>query len=59
VINDNFYTATDIEIGTTGSDIAGLISMIVEIKHNEIKPDDAYLYQLYNTIQKFYKNKHS
>ena len=38
--------------------VTELVYMITEIRMGSVKPDDAYLYQLYRTIQQFYKNHH-
>jgi len=56
LINENFIAQLTIKSGQPEPVVRGLVDMIHEIKMGNIKPDDAYLYQLYNTIQQFYKN---
>jgi hypothetical protein len=56
ILNDNFIHLLTIKSGQPESTVRGLMEMIHEVKLGGIKLDDAYLYQLYNTIQQFYKN---
>ena len=58
LINETFIRQLTLKSGQPEATVRGLIEMINEIKPGKIKTDDAYLYQLYNTIQQFYKNQH-
>lgn len=56
-LNDAFIHQLTIKSGQADATVRELMEMIHEIKLASVKIDDAYLYQLYNTIQQFYKNK--
>ena len=56
LLNDDFTRQLIIKSGQPETSVHGLMEMIHEIKLRSANVDDAYLYQLYNTIQKFYKN---
>ena len=56
LLNDEFINQLTIRSGQPENTVRGLIDMIHEIKLGDAIIDDAYLYQLYNTIQQFYKN---
>ncbi len=59
VIDENFMRQLTIKSGLPEATVMELVGMIAEIKRNEINPNDAYLYELYRTIQLFYKNNRS
>ncbi len=56
LINEHFIKQLTIKSGLPEATVRGLVEMINEIRMGNIKVDDAYLYQLYYTIQQFYKN---
>jgi len=56
LLNEYFIKQLAIKSGLPESTARGLTEMILEIKGGAAKTDDAYLYQLYNIIQQFYKN---
>jgi len=56
MLNENFIHQLTIKSGQPEATVRGIVDMVHEIRLKEIKIDDAYLYQLYNTIQQFYKN---
>jgi hypothetical protein len=56
LLNENFIQQLTIKSGQPEATVRSLLEMIAEIKMGYTKTDDAYLYQLYNTIQHFYKN---
>lgn len=56
LLNENFIRQLTIKSGHPESTVRSLMEMIHEIKLGTAYIDDAYLYQLYNTIQLFYKN---
>ncbi len=58
LINETFIHQLTVKSGQHEATVRGLMEMIEEIKPGKVKTDDAYLYQLYNTIQKFYKNQY-
>lgn len=58
LINEAFIRQLILKSGQPEATVRGLIDMITEIRSGKEKPDDAYLYQLYNTIQQFYKKQH-
>ncbi len=55
LLNDDFISHLAVKSGSTEAEAQGLVQMIIEVKHSGTKIDDAYLYQLYHTIQHFYK----
>jgi hypothetical protein len=55
LLNENFIQQLTIKSGQPEASVRALLEMISELRTGTIKPDDAYLYQLYTTIQKFYK----
>ena len=56
LLNEHFTNQLTIKSGQPEAVVKGLMDMIHEIKLGYTQIDDAYLYQLYNTIQHFYKN---
>ena len=56
MLNDNFIHQLTIKSGQPEATVRGIVDMVHEIRLRDAKIDDAYLYQLYNTIQQFYKN---
>ncbi len=56
LLNQDFIRQLTIKSGQPESAVKGLMEMIHEIKLGTAYIDDAYLYQLYTTIQIFYKN---
>ena len=56
LLNQDFSRQLTIKSGQAESTVKGLMEMIHEIKLGTAYIDDAYLYQLYITIQIFYKN---
>lgn len=56
LLNEQFIQQLTIKSGQPEATVRGLLDMIHEIKLGTAYMDDAYLYQLYNTIQLFYKN---
>ncbi len=56
LLNDHFVHQLSIKSGQPEAVVRGLMDMIHEIRLGDVNIDDAYLYQLYNTIQYFYKN---
>ena len=56
LLNDEFIKQLTIKSGEPETIVRALLDMIHEIKLGTAQIDDAYLYQLYNTIQQFYKN---
>ena len=56
LLNQDFSRQLTIKSGQPESSVKGLMEMIHEIKLGTAYIDDAYLYQLYTTIQIFYKN---
>ena len=55
LLDENFIHQLAIKSGKPESTVRGLVEMITDVKKSATKIDDAYLYQLYNTIQLFYK----
>jgi hypothetical protein len=58
LINETFISQLTLKSGQPDATVRGLMEMIHEVRIGKLKTDDAYLYQLYNTIQQFYKNQH-
>ena len=56
LLNEEFINQLTIRSGQPEATVRGLVEMIHEIKLGQAQIDDAYLYQLYNLIQQFYKN---
>ena len=56
LLDEHFVVQLAIKSGQPEATTRGLTDMIREIKSGAAKTDDAYLYQLYNTIHQFYKN---
>jgi len=56
LLNEEFIKQLTIRSGQPEAMVRGVVDMIQEIKAGTARIDDAYLYQLYNTIQQFYKN---
>jgi hypothetical protein len=56
LLNEPFILQLAIRSGQPEATVRELIDMIHEVRLRDAKIDDAYLYQLYNTIQHFYKN---
>ncbi len=57
ILNESFAHQLSIKSGQPRAFVDSLLEQIFEIKTNSKKIDDAYLYQLYTSIQKFYNNK--
>ena len=57
-LNDEFNRHLAMKSGQPPEVVNELTSMIHEVRLRSVKADEAYLYQLYNTIQQFYKNRH-
>jgi len=58
LINETFINQLTLKSGQPEVTVRGLVEMIYEVRTGNLKTDDAYLYQLYRTIQEFYKNQH-
>jgi hypothetical protein len=56
LLNEQFINQLIIKSGQPEAKVRMLMDMIHEIKMGTAPTDDAYLYQLYTTIQQFYKN---
>jgi len=56
-LNYDFIQHLSKKTGEPEQTVSRLVEMIHEIRTNSIKPDEPYLYELYTTIQRFYKNK--
>jgi len=56
LLNEEFIKQLTIKSGEPETVVRALVDMVQEIKQGTVQIDDAYLYQLYNTIQQFYKN---
>jgi len=56
LLNENFIYQLTIKSWQPEAKVRGLLDMIHEVNTRTANTDDAYLYQLYNTIQQFYKN---
>ncbi len=56
LLNEQFIAQLTIKSGQPEAKVRMLLDMIHEIKLGSAHTDDAYLYQLYTTIQQFYKN---
>jgi len=56
LLNEQFIQQLTIKSGEPEAMVRSLTDMIHEIRLKSVAIDDAYLYQLYNIIQKFYKN---
>lgn len=59
LLNEHFIGQLILKSGQDEHTVRELMSMIHEIKLSTTLIDDPYLYQLYNTIQQFYKNNRS
>jgi hypothetical protein len=57
LLNETFVQKLAIRSGEAESKVQSLVEMIHEVRTSRTNIDEAYLYQLYNTIQQFYKNK--
>ncbi len=55
-LNYDFIRNLAAKTGETEQTVTRLVEMIHEIRLSHTTPDEAYLYELYTTIQKFYKN---
>jgi len=53
--DDHFIYQLTVKSGRPESSVRALTEMIHEVRTNSAAIDDAYLYQLYTTIQQFYK----
>ena len=58
MLNEQFANQLAMKSGQPETTVRGLMDLIHEIRLGTAYIDDAYLYQLYNTIQLFYKNNH-
>jgi len=56
LLNEDFIRNLTIKSGQPEATVRSLMEMIHETRLGTAYTDDAYLYQLYNTIQLFYKN---
>ncbi|MES2704445.1 MAG: DUF4350 domain-containing protein [Bacteroidota bacterium] len=56
LLNDQFIHQLTIRSGEPERTVRALVEMIHEVRLRSVPIDEAYLYQLYNTIQHFYKN---
>ncbi len=56
LLNEEFTRQLIMKSGEPEAMVTGLVNMIHEVKIGHMKIDDAYLYQLHQTIQHFYKN---
>jgi hypothetical protein len=59
LLNEEFISQLTTKSGQPAATVLGLVEMICELKLEKVQIDDAYLYQLYNLIQQFYKNHRS
>ncbi len=57
LLNEDFIRQLTIKSGQPEATVRILLDMIHEVRLGTTNFDDPYLYQLYNTIQLFYKNK--
>jgi len=57
ILNEQFIEQLTVKSGQPEAIMRGLMEMIHEVRMRTGYIDDAYLYQLYNTIQQFYKNR--
>lgn len=55
LLNDTFIQQLSIRSGKPESVVRELVNSIHEVRLRQADIDEAYLYQLYNTIQQFYK----
>ena len=55
-LNDHFISQLTIKSGLPESVVKDLVQMIHEVRMKEVGIDDAYLYHLYQTIERFYKS---
>jgi len=55
-LNETFIQQLTIKSGQPEHVVRSIIDMIHEVRMADKKIDEAYLYQLYNTMQEFYKN---
>ncbi|MBS1587913.1 MAG: DUF4350 domain-containing protein [Bacteroidetes bacterium] len=55
-LNEDFVKQLVTRSGQDEAMVRNMMEMIHEIRNGH-RPDDAYLYQLYNSIEQFYKNK--
>lgn len=56
LLNEDFVKLLTMKSGQQETTVRALMDMIHEIRLGTAYIDDAYLYQLYNTTQQFYKN---
>ncbi len=56
ILNEDFARQLTMKSGQQDTTVCALLEMITEIRLRSASLDDAYLYQLHNTIQLFYKN---
>ena len=57
LLNEEFIMQLAMKSGHTEATVRGLMDIIHEVRMGTALVDDAYLYQLYSTIQQFYKNE--
>jgi hypothetical protein len=55
-LNNDFVQHLSKKTGQPIETVSRLVEMIHEIRTGNIQPDEPYLYELYTTIQQFYKN---
>ena len=58
LLNEDFTKHLAMKSGQPIATVTELTTMIHDIRLRSVKADDAYLYQLYRTIQQFYQNHH-
>jgi hypothetical protein len=58
IINAEFVAHLARKTQKTEEEVNKLAEMIHNIRLGSVKVDEPYLYELYNTIQSFYKNEH-
>jgi hypothetical protein len=58
LLNDTFVQQLAMRTGQPETTVKELVQMIHETRLRQTNIDEAYLYQLYSTIQQFYKNHH-
>lgn len=58
-LNEEFVKQLSARSGQSHATVSELVNMIHEVRMGSVLIDDPYLYQLYRTIQEFYKNHRS
>ena len=57
LLSEEFAQQLTMKSGQPEAMVHELLEMIRDLRTGSVKPDDAYLYQLYRIIQQFYKNE--